>query len=74
MAFRVEIAARAFNGLDEIADYIKRNGSFRQVREWSNGIIDVATGFFMAGSMTILRFVCGGFRAVRLKRLVRPVV
>ncbi len=40
MAFRVEVAARAFNDLDEIADYIKRNGSFRQAEEWFNGIID----------------------------------
>ncbi len=41
MAFRVEIAPRALNDLDEIADYIKRNGSFRQAEDWFNGIIDV---------------------------------
>ena len=40
MVFRVEIAPRAFNDLDEIADYIKRNGSFRQAQEWFQSIID----------------------------------
>ena len=40
MAFRVEIAPRAFNDLDEIADYIKRNGSLGQAEEWFNGIIE----------------------------------
>jgi plasmid stabilization system protein ParE len=40
MAFRVEIAPRVFNDLDEIADYIKRNGSFRQAEEWFNGIVE----------------------------------
>src|SRR5579864_4160018 len=40
MAFPVEIAPRAYNDLDEIADYIKRNGGFRQAEEWFNGIIE----------------------------------
>jgi plasmid stabilization system protein ParE len=39
MAFRVEISPRAFNDLDEIARYIKRQGSFEQAEEWFNGII-----------------------------------
>jgi plasmid stabilization system protein ParE len=39
MAFRVEISPRAFNGLDEIARYSKRQGSFAQAEEWFNGII-----------------------------------
>jgi plasmid stabilization system protein ParE len=38
MAFRVEVAPRAFNDLDEIAGYIKRRGSFRRAEEWFNGI------------------------------------
>jgi plasmid stabilization system protein ParE len=40
MAFRVEIALRAFNDLDEIADYITKNGSFDQAEKWFNGIVD----------------------------------
>jgi plasmid stabilization system protein ParE len=40
MAFRVEIAPQAFNDLDAIAEYIKRNGSFDQAEEWFNGIVD----------------------------------
>jgi plasmid stabilization system protein ParE len=40
MAFRVEVAPRAFDDLDEIAGYIRRNGSFRQAEDWFNGIID----------------------------------
>lgn len=40
MAFRVEIAPRAFNDLDEIAAYIKRWGSFERAEEWFNGIMD----------------------------------
>jgi plasmid stabilization system protein ParE len=40
MAFRVEIAPRALDDLDQIADYIRRNGSFRQAQDWFNGIID----------------------------------
>jgi plasmid stabilization system protein ParE len=39
MAFRVEISPRAFNDLDEIADYIKQRGSFEQAENWFNGII-----------------------------------
>ena len=39
MAFRVEISPRAFNDLDEIARYIKRQGSFEQAAEWFHGII-----------------------------------
>jgi len=39
MAFRVEISPRAFADLDEIAAYIKRQGSFDQAEEWFNGII-----------------------------------
>jgi plasmid stabilization system protein ParE len=39
MAFRVEISPRAFNDLDEIARYIKRQSSFEQAEEWFNGII-----------------------------------
>ncbi len=37
MAFRVEIAPRAFNDLDEIAEYIKQS---EQAEEGFNGIID----------------------------------
>jgi len=40
MAFRVEIAPRAFNDLDDIADYIKRNRSLRQAEEWFNGTVE----------------------------------
>lgn len=29
MAFRIEIAPRAFNDLDEIADYIRRNRKYK---------------------------------------------
>lgn len=39
MAFRVELSPRAFNDLDEIARYIKRQSSFEQAEEWFNGII-----------------------------------
>ena len=39
MAFRVEISPRAFNDLDEIARYIKRQDSFEQAEEWLDGII-----------------------------------
>jgi len=39
MAFRVEISPRAFNDLDEIAEYIKQRGSFEQAEKWFNGII-----------------------------------
>ena len=39
MAFLVEIAPRAYDDLDEIAGYIKRNGSFDQAQEWFNGVI-----------------------------------
>ncbi len=39
MAFRVEISPRAFNDLDEIARYIKRQSSFEQAEEWFNGIM-----------------------------------
>jgi len=38
MAFHVEIAPRALEDLDEIADYIKRNASFEQSEEWFNGV------------------------------------
>jgi plasmid stabilization system protein ParE len=40
MAFRVEIALRAFNDLDEIAEYITKNGSFEQAEKWFNSIVD----------------------------------
>jgi hypothetical protein len=40
MAFRVEIAPRAFNDLDGIADYIKRSGSLVQAEERFNGMIE----------------------------------
>jgi plasmid stabilization system protein ParE len=40
MAFHVEIAPRAFGDLDDIADYIRRNGGFRQAEDWFNGITD----------------------------------
>jgi plasmid stabilization system protein ParE len=39
MAFRVEISPRAFDDLDEIARYIKRQASFEQAEGWFNGII-----------------------------------
>lgn len=39
MAFRVEISPRAFNDLDEIARYIKRQSSFERAEEWFNGIM-----------------------------------
>jgi plasmid stabilization system protein ParE len=39
MAFRVKISPRAFNDLDEIARYIKRQSSFEQAEDWFNGII-----------------------------------
>ena len=40
MAFRVDIAPRAFIDLDEIAEYIKQRGSFERAEEWFNGIFD----------------------------------
>ncbi len=39
MAFRVEISPRAFNDLDEIAEYIKQRSSFEQAEKWFNRII-----------------------------------
>ena len=39
MACRVEISPRAFNDLDEIAEYIKQRSSFEQAEKWFNGII-----------------------------------
>ena len=39
MAFRVEIAPRAFSDLDGIAAYIKERGSNESARGWFNGII-----------------------------------
>jgi plasmid stabilization system protein ParE len=42
MAFRVEISPRAFNDLDDIAQYIKQRGSFEQAEKWFNGIIIAA--------------------------------
>jgi len=39
MAFRVEISPRAFNDLDEIAEYIKQRSSFEQAEKWFNGIV-----------------------------------
>jgi plasmid stabilization system protein ParE len=39
MAFRVEISPRAFNDLDEIAEYIRQRSSFAQSEKWFNGII-----------------------------------
>jgi plasmid stabilization system protein ParE len=39
MAFRVEISPRAFNDLDEIAEYIKQRGNFEQAEKWFSGII-----------------------------------
>jgi plasmid stabilization system protein ParE len=39
IAFRVEISPRAFNDLDEIAEYIKQRSSFEQAEKWFNGII-----------------------------------
>lgn len=38
MAFHVEISPRAFNDLDEIARYIKRQSSFEPAEAWFNGI------------------------------------
>jgi len=38
MAFRVKIAPRAFQDMDEIAEYIKGRASFEQAEEWFNGI------------------------------------
>jgi plasmid stabilization system protein ParE len=40
MAFRVEISPRAFQDLDEIAQYIQENGSFEQAEKWFDGMID----------------------------------
>lgn len=39
MAFRVEISPRAFQDLDEIAQYVKQSSSFEQAEKWFNGII-----------------------------------
>ena len=39
MAFRVEIAPRAFSDLDGIAACIKERGSNESARGWFNGII-----------------------------------
>ncbi|MGD0126034.1 MAG: type II toxin-antitoxin system RelE/ParE family toxin [Terriglobia bacterium] len=38
MAFRVEIAPRAFHDLDEIAGYIEQQASFEQAEQWFNAI------------------------------------
>ena len=38
MAFRVEIAPRAFADLDAIAEYIEEHGDFESARRWFNGI------------------------------------
>ena len=40
MAFRVEIAPRAFSDLDGIAAYINERGSNESARGWFNGIIE----------------------------------
>ena len=40
MAFRVEIAPRAFDDLDRIAEYIKERGSFEQSLKWFNSVMD----------------------------------
>ena len=39
MAFRVEIAPRAFADIDAIADYITKHGSAEQARKWFDGIL-----------------------------------
>jgi len=39
MAFRVEIAPRAFRDIDEIADYISERGSFESAERWFNGLM-----------------------------------
>ena len=39
MAFRVEIAPRAFADLDTIAACIKERGSHESARRWFNGIV-----------------------------------
>jgi plasmid stabilization system protein ParE len=39
MAFRVEVSPRAFEDLDGIAAYIRRQGSFESAEVWFNGII-----------------------------------
>jgi plasmid stabilization system protein ParE len=39
MAFRVEISRQAFTDLDDIAEYIKQQGSFDRAEAWFNGII-----------------------------------
>ncbi len=39
MAFRVEISPGAFHDLDEIAGYIKQQGSFEQAEVWFNEIM-----------------------------------
>ena len=39
MAFRVEIAPRAYEDLDQIAGHIAAQGGFEQAEMWFNGII-----------------------------------
>jgi plasmid stabilization system protein ParE len=39
MAFPVEISPRAFNDLDQIAEYIRQRSSFEQAEKWFDGII-----------------------------------
>ena len=43
MAFRVEIAPRAFEDLNQIAEYIKERGGFEQAQKWFNGAMDAIT-------------------------------
>jgi plasmid stabilization system protein ParE len=40
MAFRVEVEPQALDDLDSIANYIKRNSSFRVAERWFNDIMD----------------------------------
>lgn len=45
MAFRVEIAPRAFANLDEITTYIMKHESHEQAQMWFEGIIEaIASG------------------------------
>jgi plasmid stabilization system protein ParE len=39
MAFRVELSPRAFQDLDEIAQYIRQTSSFEQAEKWFSGIM-----------------------------------
>lgn len=39
MAFRVELAPRAFADLDSIAGYIRKRESFEAAEKWFNGIL-----------------------------------